>query len=128
MMNNQNKPGKSYKITMRRSCSHRHWKILYRLYNLKYYINIPMEQSRRSTWKFSIWSRQSSATLLGQMVKNSPALHCTALGQEDLLEKEMATQSSIPAWEMHSRPQSEDYKESVTTEQYKGHLNQWGKH
>ena len=37
------------------------------------------------------------------MVKNPPARHKTqvrALGQEDALEKEMATHSSILAWEI----------------------------
>ena len=37
-----------------------------------------------------------------QMVKNPPAMQETgvrSLGQEDPLEKEMATHSSIPAWE-----------------------------
>ena len=38
---------------------------------------------------------------MAQMVKNLPAMQETqiqALGQEDPLEKEMATHSSIPAW------------------------------
>ena len=37
-----------------------------------------------------------------QMVKNLPAMQesgVRSLGQEDPLEKEMATHSSIPAWE-----------------------------
>ena len=41
------------------------------------------------------------ASLLAQMVKNLPALQESqvwSLGQEDLLEKEMATHSSIIAW------------------------------
>ena len=40
------------------------------------------------------------SSLLAQMVKNLPATWETqvqSLGQEDLLEKEMATHSSIPA-------------------------------
>ena len=39
----------------------------------------------------------------GSMVKNLPAMQETwvsSLGREDLLEKEMATHSSILAWEM----------------------------
>ena len=43
------------------------------------------------------------------MVKNPPARHETqvqALGQEDALEKEMATHSSILAWEI---PQTEEH-------------------
>ena len=41
------------------------------------------------------------ASLVTQMVKNTPAIQETnvwSLGQEDLLEKEMATHSSILAW------------------------------
>ena len=48
------------------------------------------------------------ATLVAQMVKNLPAMKETwvqSLGQKDLLEKEMATHSSILAWEI---PQTEE--------------------
>ena len=41
------------------------------------------------------------ASLVAQLVKNLPALqetHVRFLGQEDPLEKEMATHSSILAW------------------------------
>ena len=41
------------------------------------------------------------ASLMAQMVKSLPAMQETwvqSLGQEDHLEKEMATQSSILAW------------------------------
>ena len=41
------------------------------------------------------------ASLVEQMVNNLPAMQETwvqSLGQEDPLEKEMATHSSIPAW------------------------------
>ena len=40
---------------------------------------------------------------MAQIVKNLPAMKDTqvrSLGQEDLLEKEMATHSSILAWEI----------------------------
>ena len=43
------------------------------------------------------------ASLVAQMVKNLPAVQETqiqSLGQEDLLEKEMATHSSIRAWKI----------------------------
>ena len=43
----------------------------------------------------------SRASLVAQMVKNPPAMQDTwiqSLGQEDPLEKEMATYSSILAW------------------------------
>ena len=41
------------------------------------------------------------ASLVAQMVKNLPTVQKTwvlSLGQEDPLEKRMATHSSIPAW------------------------------
>ena len=41
------------------------------------------------------------ASLVAQMVKSLPAVRETqvqSLGQEDPLEKEMATYSSVPAW------------------------------
>ena len=44
-----------------------------------------------------------SITLVAQMVKKLPAMQETqvrSLGQEDLLEKEMATHSSILAWKI----------------------------
>ena len=44
-----------------------------------------------------------SASLVAQMVKNLPAMQETwvqSLGQEDSLEKEMATHSSMLAWEI----------------------------
>ena len=43
------------------------------------------------------------ASLVAQMVKNPPAMQeiwVSSLGQEDLLEKRMATHSSILAWEI----------------------------
>ena len=43
------------------------------------------------------------ATLIAQMVKNLPAMQETQgliLGQEDTLEKRLATHSSIPAWRL----------------------------
>ena len=68
---------------------------------------------------FHVW-----ASLVTQMVKNLPALQETSvqpLGQEDPLEKEMATHSSILAWripwtEEPGRLQSIGGKVSDTTE------------
>ena len=43
------------------------------------------------------------ASLVAEMVKNLPAMQETwvqVLGQEDHLEKRMATHSSIPAWKI----------------------------
>ena len=45
--------------------------------------------------------RKSGASLVAQKVKNLPTMHETwvsSLGQEDPLEKGMATHSSIHAW------------------------------
>ena len=47
--------------------------------------------------------RFSNASLVAQSVKNLPAMQETwvrSLGWEDALEKEMATHSSILAWEI----------------------------
>ena len=47
-----------------------------------------------------------STSVVAQWVKNLPAVQDTqvqSLGQEDLLEKGMATHSSIPAWEILQR-------------------------
>ena len=46
------------------------------------------------------------ASLVAQMVKNLPAMQGTwvqSLGQEDPLEEEMATHSSILAWKFHGQ-------------------------
>ena len=48
-----------------------------------------------------IKKQRAMASLMAQMVKNLPAVWKTqvrSLGQEDALEKEMATHSSILAW------------------------------
>ena len=65
------------------------------------------------------------ASLVGQLVKNPPALQETpvqSLGWEDPLEKEMATHSSTLAWkipwtEEPGRLQSIGHKEAGTTEE-----------
>ena len=54
-------------------------------------------------WHNSIW-----ASLVAQKLKNLPVIReawVQSLGQEDLLEKEMTTHSSILAWEI---PQTEE--------------------
>ena len=57
-----------------------------------------------------LWQKVYSkwASLIAQLVKNLPAMQKTQvqfLGQEDPLEKEMATHFSILAWEI---PQTEE--------------------
>ena len=47
-----------------------------------------------------------TASLVAKIVKNLPAMQETqvqSLGQEDFLEKEMATYSSTLAWKIHGR-------------------------
>ena len=47
--------------------------------------------------------KESGASIVAQMVKNTPAMQeawVQSLGQEDSLEKEMATHSNILAWEI----------------------------
>ena len=58
--------------------------------------------SRGSSYSTS-FLMEYRASLIAQSVKNMPAMqqiHIRFLGQEDLLEKEMATYSSILAWEV----------------------------
>ena len=77
-------------------------------------------------------STQELVSLVAQMVKNLPALQETqvqSLGQEDPLEKEMATHSNILAWEIPQTEQPESYspwghKELDTAEQLTLHFNQ----
>ena len=63
------------------------------------------------------------ASLVAQMVKNLPAMQETwvpSLGQDDPLEKEMATHSRILAWKIplnrEAGQASWDYRESDMTE------------
>ena len=56
----------------------------------------------RSLWKILLYSYMG-ASLVSQTVRNPPAMQETqvwSLGQEDPLEKGMATHCSIPAWRM----------------------------
>ena len=58
---------------------------------------------RAGQFWFKNSTHQSQASLVAQMVKNLPAVQETqvhSLGWEDPLEKEMATQSSVLAWEI----------------------------
>ena len=60
---------------------------------------------------FTSWATRES--LLAQMVKNSPSMQETwvwSLGQEDTLEKEMATHSSILAWRIPWREKPGGYQ------------------
>ena len=60
-----------------------------------------MEKPKVVFWP-TLWLK-ALASLVAQMVKNLPAMQETwiqPLGQEDPWEKEMATHSSILAWEM----------------------------
>ena len=69
---------------------------------------------------------------MAQRVKNPPAMQETwvliFLGQEDLLQKEMATHSSILAWRIPQRSlvgySQKDHKDSDMTEQLRWASNQ----
>ena len=53
--------------------------------------------------KISVSHRHIWTSLVAQMVKHLPTMqetHVQSLGQEDLLEKEMATHSSILVWKI----------------------------
>ena len=63
------------------------------------------EPNRLDKWAFSIGRglTRTGASLVAESVKNLPAMQVTRvgfLGQEDPLEKEMATQSSTFAWKI----------------------------
>ena len=60
-------------------------------------------QSQISTLLSSLLFNKESTSLVAQMVKHMPTMQETwvqSLGQEDLLEKEMATHSHILAWKI----------------------------
>ena len=66
-------------------------------------------------WVFSSGVSVLWASLVAQMVKNLPTMQETqvqSLGQEDFLEKEMATHSSILAWRS---PWTEEPDELLST-------------
>ena len=63
-------------------------------------MNTPLRMIRIALEQDTVFG-QELASLVAQMVKNLPAMQETrirALGQEDPLERGMATQSSILAW------------------------------
>ena len=72
-------------------------------------------------WKLGASSEGQKTSLVAQMVKRLPTMRETrvqSLGREDLLEKEMATRSSILAWKIPWREEPggpRDCKESDTT-------------
>ena len=62
---------------------------------------VPETNTRRLTVTNHLWNSLFNHSLVAQTVKNLPAKHKTqvqSLGQEGLLEKEMAKHSSILAW------------------------------
>uniref|UniRef100_A0A8C6D8F7 Ig-like domain-containing protein n=1 Tax=Moschus moschiferus TaxID=68415 RepID=A0A8C6D8F7_MOSMO len=64
--------------------------------------------STEATIRLNVWEPRSPSSLVAQMVKNPPAIQETqvqSLGQEDPLEKGVATHSSIPTWR---RPWTEE--------------------
>ena len=64
---------------------------------------LPRGFSRQEYWSGFHFLLQRRASLLAQMIKNPPAMQdiqVPPLGQEDVLEKGMATHSSLLAWEI----------------------------
>ena len=60
-----------------------------------------VSQTQLSDWTELNWTETNRTSLVAQMIKNLPAMQKTqvpSLGQEDHLEKEMATHSSILAY------------------------------
>ena len=73
---------------------------------------------------------EAQTSLVAQTVKRLPTMRETgvqSLGWEDLLEKEMATHSSILAWKIHGQRSLVNYspwgpEESATTERLYFHF------
>ena len=73
---------------------------------------------------------EAQTSLVAQTVKRLPTMRETgvqSLGWEDLLEKEMATHSSILAWKIHGQRSLVNYspwgpEESATTERLHFHF------
>ena len=94
------------------------------LYSMSPNSYVKFYQVPQNTTVFGDTASKNKASLVAQMVKNLPAMQDTqvwSLGQEDLLEKEMATHSSILAWRIHRERSlvgysSEGHKESDMTE------------
>ena len=64
-----------------------------------------LAHNKKFITQWQIWKNHlpSSTSLVAQMVKHLPTMRETwvqSLGQEDVLEKEMATHSSILAWKI----------------------------
>ena len=64
---------------------------------------LSLSKRKFNKWNFQLLlvSSELEASLVAHMVKNLPTIQETkvrSLGQEDPLEKGMATHSSIPAW------------------------------
>ena len=67
--------------------------------------------------KFILNSYIFCTSLVAQMVKNLPAMRETqvpSLGQEDLLQKEIATHSSILAWKIPWTEEPDGLPQDVT--------------
>ena len=78
----------------------RHWDLIDLEYDLgvRSFKSFPVSLICSSVWEFLTW-----ASLTAQAVTNPPAMQMwvQSLGRKDLLEREMATYSSILAWEIH---------------------------
>ena len=57
-----------------------------------------MKDDKFKSWKALHIPLAGNGSLMAQLVKNLPAMQAQSLGQENPLEKEMATHSSTLAW------------------------------
>ena len=83
----------------------RRWKLIPISIYLSIYLYISSKSIQRSWRILDIWDSLlfHRASLMAQMIKNLPAIRETwvwSLGWDDPLEKDMATYSRIPAWEI----------------------------
>ena len=84
---------------MEANSQQRDWDFTHLEYDLgvRSFKSFPVSLICSSVWEFLTW-----ASLTAHVVKNPPTMQMwvQSLGLEDLLEKEMATHSSILAWEI----------------------------
>ena len=120
-----NRRGKEWKFGIRREKFYVRMDTNKRSYCIGNYIQHPMSNHNDGKeYKNNIYALYMWASLVSQSVKRLPTMRETwvwSLGQEDHLEKEMATHSSIHAWKIHGPRSLVGYnprgrKESDTTE------------
>ena len=95
-------------------------RLKWRRYMYPHMIHIVVQQKLTQHCKAVILQLRRKDYLVAQVVENLPAtqeIYVWSLGQEDPLEMEMATRSSILAWEIPWTEELGGHKESDVTEQ-----------